>query len=212
MRYVTTLLTFALWLTASPAWASLTQIFNQDNVIDRSAWELAVGGPFALETFDDATLVPGVSITSAHPLGGVSGGEFIDLSDGLTRTQIDFVSPVLAFGGVFDLDPGTAGTGLDVHFLFSGGGSEIVEVRNNTTDVGAVGPSFTGFVGAISNMPITQVLVFEGNQTNLGGAELYHLDDMVFATTVAAPEPTTAVLLGFAVALVGAVRTARATT
>ena len=95
----------------------------------------------------------------------------------------------------FDLNPLTAGTGLDLHFEFAGVGSEVVTVRSVSDAQG-----FVGFVGVIADMPIERMVIFEGDQTNLGTYEFYFGDDLVFSTSpVAVPEPTSIALAGLTV-------------
>ena len=43
-------------------------------------------------------------------------------------------------------------------------------------------------------VPVEKIWIFEGNQTNLGGAEFYHGDELVFAV----PEPMSLTLIGIA--------------
>ena len=163
------------------AQAGLTQIFKVDDSADRSAWEAAVGGDFTLETFDDAGLEPGVILSSDTSALQIVSGRFEDTPNGATSTMFSFSPDVMAAGLFVDLNPTTVGTGLDIHVFFQGGGSEIIEVRNDTLNGGSTTEGFDGFVGFVANMPITQVKIFEGDQTNLGGAGMYHGDDLVFA-------------------------------
>ena len=103
-RFAVTLTSFLVALASLPAPAGLSQIFLTDNDTSRSAWEAAVAGPFQHEDFDDTVLLPGLSITLAAFSGEIAAGRLVDTPNGTTRTRIDFPVPVLAAGGVFDLD------------------------------------------------------------------------------------------------------------
>ena len=178
-----------LLVMPAAAQAGLTQVFKVDDSADRSDWEAAVGGVFTLETFDNADLEPGVILTS-DTTGGffqIIGGHFEDNPNDATSTMFSFSPDVTAAGLFVDLNPATVGTGLDIQVFFHGGGSEIIEVRNNTLDRGSTTEGFDGFVGFVADMPITQVKIFEGDQTNLGAAEFYHGDDLVFARSQSVP-------------------------
>ncbi|MEQ8667891.1 MAG: PEP-CTERM sorting domain-containing protein [Pirellulales bacterium] len=192
-QVATALACLSFMLYASAVHAGIVQIFKQDGSSDRSGWEAAVGNNFSLETFDDATLVPGLSLTG--PNVNITGGHFTDDVDGAMTTTIEFVPNVLAAGGFFDLDPATAGTGLDLHFEFAGGGSEIVEVRSVSDAQG-----FTGFIGIIADTPIARIVISEGDQTSLGTHEIYYGDDLVFSNV---PEPSSFTLFAVAIVLVG---------
>jgi len=159
--------------------AGIVQLFRVDGSSDRSAWETAVNHSFTLETFDDTALVPGLSVSGTN--FSITGGHFEDAVDGAITTTFAFDPHVFAVGAFFDLNPLTAGTGLDLHFEFAGGGSEVVTVRSVSDSQG-----FVGFVGVIADMPIERMVIFEGDQTNLGTYEFYFGDDLVFSTSPAA--------------------------
>ena len=140
--------------------------------------------------------------------GGVlTWGLYEDVVDeqapgGPARTTITLPFPVFAAGWDTNFDPLTAGTGQDVYVFFQGGGFEIIEVRNQTTDGDAIEPSFTGFVRFISDMPVTHMMVIrEGDQINLGSGELYHADNLVFSNAI--PSPATLAILLPAMAVCG---------
>lgn len=172
------LATLSLSLIPSSAAAQIV-VFN-----DAGAFNAAVG-PTVLEDFSDANLAPGLSFTSTA--GSVGGGKFNDrlVAGGFTTFQ--FANSQTAFGGVFDLSAGGAGTGILVSFL--GGSSQVV----GQIDRACVGC----FFGFSSTNPFTSVTFTNGTQT--GVAETFNLDNLQSAQVSAVPEPGTwaMMLIGF---------------
>ncbi|MCG6928180.1 MAG: PEP-CTERM sorting domain-containing protein [Acidobacteria bacterium] len=176
-------------LGASVSWA--------DPVVytDRTAWEAAVGGIFQEETFDDATLNPGIGYTSGWLPAEVTGGVFYDrvredlVAGETTRsyTEWTFDVPIHAFGGNWDMTPFTAGTG-------------ITTVPVGQAWSGQIPSSYAGeFFGFVSTEAFTQVQLSEGTLP-IQGYETYTLDDLVYSSntpsTRSVAEPGTVLLLG----------------
>lgn len=162
---------------------------------DRAAWELAVGGSFSQESFDDAILT-GFSIEeigSGHSTGRsapISDGVYHDRTvDSTTFTNYNFGSMINAFGANWDLRPGGAGQGLQL-FL---GGQSITPQIENTFD--------GGFFGVVSTTAFNVVTVRSGNY--FGSAETHTVDNVVFTSAV--PEPESYALMLAGLGLVGAI-------
>jgi len=174
--------TLALLSGASAANAVTINIFT-----DRTMWESAVGGLFVEETFDDTSLVPGLSESST--VGVVAGGVWDDqLLGGTQETEWFFSNPVLGFGGNWDTagPGGPGGFGIAMTLSLTVGGDHIVG------DV-VPGDSPGDFYGLTSDTPFTAVLLQEG--AGMSGVETYDLDNLVFSTAVV-PEPSTIAFLG----------------
>lgn len=160
-------------------------------VNDRPGWEAAVNHVFVEEQFDDATLEPGVTINA--PGGVIQNGRLEDNVDASDVALILFDPDVTAAGIWLDLDPATAGTGIDFYVVFPDSSSEVILIRSISNHNG-----FTGFVGVTADMPIDFIRMTEGNQTSIGSAEFYHADDLVFAQNPAIPAPSALGLAGVA--------------
>ena len=155
---------------------------------DFAAWQLAVG-TYSLEDFNDATLNPDFTIYSDHGYNLNQSGYVGKMWDRVSaeppywKTTIDFVPPIMAFGGVFDLvGPGGPGEGIDL---------DIVLLNNGTVvDIAKLPSSQNGFLGFTCSEDFTDVLI---KSADLPGAwcETYTLDNMVYAT----PEPSSIALL-----------------
>ncbi|QTN28362.1 PEP-CTERM sorting domain-containing protein [Rhodoferax sp. AJA081-3] len=158
---------------------------------DRAAWELAVGGTFSEEAFDDAVL-SGFSLEevgSGHS-SGINGGVYHDRTVlDSTYTNYHFGSMINAFGANWDLTPGGPGQGLR---LFLGG--ELVTPQIANTFSG-------GFFGVVSTTSFNLVTVRSGNFG--GGAETHNVDNVVFTSAV--PEPESYALMLAGLGLMGAI-------
>lgn len=187
----------AALLAASPASAATT-IYT-----DQSAFLAALQG-ITTEDFNDATLIPGLSITSSvGEVNGASGpGTFFDrLVLGSQTTEFQFASPVNGFGGNFDLSPN--GQGVGISFTLNPGGPVGTEVSSAI---------YTGqFWGLISDTAFSSILLQGGSQG--GAAETYTLDNLTTGTLSAstlpegvgaAPEPGTWAMMLVGFGLVGA--------
>jgi len=149
---------------------------------DRAAWQAAVGS-FAQESFDDADISAFtlVEIGTGHSYG-VTGGRYMDRVVGeVSFTIYSFESATAAFGADWDL---TLGGGLGQGLLLA-------------VDGVAVGPQigndYRGFFGFTSTRTFDAVMVFGGS---LGGmAETHSVDNLVYATAMPVPEPSTYVLM-----------------
>lgn len=138
---------------------------------DASGWQSAVIN-WETEDFADATLNPGVSVTT--DMGYVTGGLWWDRlslpDDGDWETTWHFAAPISAFGGYWDTgNPGGPGTGIAVF------------INGSWVYVGEISQYNTGqFWGFTSSEPFTDVLLDTGSA---GGAwaETYELDNMVYS-------------------------------
>ena len=158
---------------------------------DRAAWEAAVSGSFAQESFDDAVL-------SGFSLEEVGTGHSSGISDGVyhdrtvlddTYTNYHFNSMINAFGANWDLTPGGAGQSLR---LFLGG--ELVTPQIANTFNG-------GFFGVVSTTSFNLVTVRSGSFP--GVAETHNVDNVVFTSAV--PEPESYALMLAGLGLMGAI-------
>lgn len=157
----------------------------------RAAWEAAANG-FVEETFDDAILLPGLSVAAfggGHTGFGVSGGNFNDRL--IAGSSTVWTTPSASgFGGNWDLSPGGAGLGIAMT-----AGAEVVATE--------IPDSFSGeFFGIITDFVFTSVTLTSGSQG--GVAETYDMDNLVLASPI--PEPSSIVLFGLGtlgIALIG---------
>ena len=158
---------------------------------DRAAWELAVGGSFSQESFDDA-ITSGFTIQevgSGHS-SGINGGVYNDRTVGTTTfTNYNFSSMINAFGANWDLRPGGAGQGLQ---LFLGGQVVTPQIANTFSG---------GFFGVVSTTSFNVVTVRSGNFP--GVAETHNVDNVVFTSAV--PEPESYALMLAGLGLMGAI-------
>lgn len=173
-------LVLASFFLALPGTASAaTTVFTSQPAFNVAA------GPTLLENFNDAALIPGLSITTT---GSISGGQFQDRLVPGSSTTFNFTSAQSAFGGIFDLSPGGAGLGIRFTLGRLGGGTEVVtqQVANNC--VGC-------FFGFSSTNPFTSVTLNSGTQG--GFAETYNLNDLKVAAAVPEPSTWAFMLIGF---------------
>lgn len=158
---------------------------------DRAAWEAAVGGTFAEETFSSASTT-GFSIEqvgSGHS-SGINGGVYHDRTVlDTTYTNYHFNSMISAFGANWDLTPGGAGQGLQ---LFAGGQLVTPQIANTYSG---------GFFGLVSTTAFNLVSVHSGSFN--GVAETHDVDNVVFASAV--PEPESYALMLAGLGLMGAI-------
>lgn len=158
---------------------------------DRAAWELAVGGSFSQESFDDA-ITTGFTIQevgSGHS-SGINNGVYNDRTvNATTFTNYNFSSMINAFGANWDLRPGGAGQGLQ---LFLGGQAVTPQIANSFSG---------GFFGVVSTTSFNVVTVRSGNFP--GSAETHDVDNVVFTSAV--PEPESYALMLAGLGLMGAI-------
>jgi hypothetical protein len=166
-------------------------VLSADTVyMDQAAWEAAVG-TWQTEDFNDATLNPGLMITGQEvswPYGGdyafsgqdVMWGQVTDTQDGNYTVSFNFASPIVGFGGLWDLaGPGGPGTGLCVSL---DGASCVAVIDRNY---------YGEFWGITSTVPVKNVtLSFDGQA---GWAETFELENLQYSSV---PEPATLILLG----------------
>ena len=160
---------------------------------DAAGWAAAAGSA-QTENFNDATLLPGLTVTTNF--GSVTGGVWSDRMSASQTTTWFFGSPTIAFGGNWDLSPGAPGTGIAFTVTF----------LNNTTQLVAVEVpnTFTGeFFGFVSDTPFKSVLETVGIQScSTCVAETHNLDNLTFSTSATpAPVPLPAALPLFATGL-----------
>ncbi|MDY0013013.1 MAG: PEP-CTERM sorting domain-containing protein [Rhodocyclaceae bacterium] len=162
---------------------------------DLTGWSAAAGALGTLETFDDGTLVPGLSITFGSSLGGnISGGWYNDRADDTQATvpQFAFTAPVAAFGADWDLaGPGGSGTGIKLHLVFS----DLTEMDLATEVPATLAGGFWGFV---SDAPIASFSFHEGGQSP--GFETFRLDNARFSPASSVPEPASLALVSLGLA------------
>lgn len=172
---------------SSAAQASIT-VFT-----DKAAWVLAVNAPFFTETFDSAA--PSgftiVEVGSGHS-SGISDGVYNDRTvDDTTYTNYNFNSMINAFGANWDLSPGGEGQGLQLYV-----GNQMV--------FGEIANTFTGgFFGIVSTNAFSLISVHSGTIDEL--AETHTVDNVVFGSVSAVPEPESYALMLAGLCLVGAI-------
>lgn len=159
-------LALAAW-AGSAAVADIT-VFSDD----RSGWENQVRNTFIEETFANDQLNQSVaSFTST--VGVIANEQFEDrlANSPLATTEWNFATPMKAFGGNWDMDPGGNGLGIAINIQLSVGGS--------TVFIGEIPNSFSGeFWGFTSTQAFDMVKLTVGTQG--GSAETYHMDNLVF--------------------------------
>ncbi|NOZ52937.1 MAG: PEP-CTERM sorting domain-containing protein [Gammaproteobacteria bacterium] len=180
--------TFASLLYIGQSSAAVISVFT-----DQALWESAVGN-FTIETFDDSLLNREISVTSTAGDHSVSSGVFNGLVFEDDTVALDtnwsFTGPILAFGGNWDLSPGSPGTGLEIalhspddFFLVAGR----PDIANTYTG---------GFWGILSDTPFNAIQILSGDS----GIENYTLDNLVYSK-IQVPEPNSLLLL--ALGLIG---------
>lgn len=135
----------------------------------------------ATEDFGDTTLVTGLAIAST--VGNINNGLFNDRPvAGSAETTFTFAGGANGFGGIFNLEPGGRGQGLEFILNLIGGGTETAGRLQNEP------PGFFGFTSTNRFNSVT----LRGFDTAQGVAETYNLDNAQFGNLAAAvPEPAT---------------------
>ena len=77
---------------------------------DRTAWESAVGA-YMQESFEDATLNPGVSVVSSNGFVDTTNQWWWDVVDEGETTTWSFNAPIIGWGGYWDLTENDPGSG-----------------------------------------------------------------------------------------------------
>jgi hypothetical protein len=153
---------------------------------DHTSFLNAISTTKLTENFDDATLIPGLSITEVGGGGTIANGVYenivdkdVNLPDG--RYQVFNYASMFAFGAFLDLaGPGGPGSSIDMY------------VNDTNTFVMNVPNTAAGqFYGFISSVPFTGVRFQEGPGS---AQETYDAIDITLAPV---PEPLTMLLLGF---------------
>lgn len=148
--------------------------------------------PLATEDFADTSLVSGLSFTSN--VGNVANGLFNDRPVfGVAETTFSFAGGANGFGGIFNLDPGGRGQGLEFTLNLVGGGTEVA---------GRLRLEAPGFFGFTSTKAFNSV-TWRGFDTVNGVAETFNLDNAQFGAG-AVPEPASWALMIVGFGLVGA--------
>jgi hypothetical protein len=185
MKFVKTTILGLMLSFSTIANAGLIYFDNQ------TEWEAAVLNA-STETFDDATLLPGLTINSSAQSYTVGGGILHDrLTPGGTNTVFSFDSNIQAFGGLWDL-AGPGGVGLGILVTLSNGEVLSQEIPDNIAG---------GFWGFISTVAFNSIDLASGSQG--GSAETYELDSVYYSSSIAPlpstiPEPSTIAILGLA--------------
>src|SRR4051794_32255254 len=137
----------------------------------RAAFESALGTPIATETFDDTTLLSGLSFTSNTGSASINSGLFNDRLAPGENTTFSFVPEITGFGANFYLSPNGAGIGIQITTILPGGGTETVAQQVSNSSTGQ-------FFGFISTGTIVSVRLNPGTQGS--GAETYNLDNLTY--------------------------------
>lgn len=157
--------------------------------LDPMAFMAAQTGMILEEDFEDATLIPGLSIMSSN--GNVANGLFNDVVNVSGANTMFIKDDMTSFGGTFDLNPGGFGQGL----LFS-----ITLNDNSIVNAGSIF-QYNGFFGFTSTDVFKKVTIV-GFDASGGSQETYSLDNLKVSMV---PEPATWALLISGFGLVGAV-------
>ena len=167
---------------------------------DKTAWEDALSEAVIItEDFEDEGMAPGLdSYTIPLPYGTSSTFHdfnlipstssnptfsdtqvFQELVGGTTPRSVvwNFSSPFIAFGGNWDLSPANLGTGLAIRI------NGVIQTPSISTS--HVDGGFWGLVAEDEDLPFLTVEVLRPTGTT--GSELFHLDDMVYASIVTLP-------------------------
>ena len=162
---------------------------------DKTDWENALSGAVVItENFEDQTMADGLASYTIPqgtftelqsfnlvPSTNLDGQAFQDIVGSGTppRSVVwNFSSPFIAFGGNWDLSPASLGTGLEIKI------NGIIQTPNISTS--HVDGGFWGVVAEDVDLPFLMVEVLRPI-TESSGTEVYHLDDMVFASAVPLP-------------------------
>ncbi|WP_426169194.1 PEPxxWA-CTERM sorting domain-containing protein [Sandarakinorhabdus sp. DWP1-3-1] len=184
-----TIFAAAMALTAATAGHAAVTTYTSS-----SAFAAAVSGAVT-EDFEDSTLVSGLSFTST--VGSIGGGLFNDRPvKNEADTTFFFAGGTNAFGGIFNLDPGGRGQGLEFTLNLTGGGTEVAG------RIQYEAPGFFGFTSTNSFDSVT----WRGFDDINGSAETFNLDNAMFGSVSAAvPEPASWALMivGFGIVGVG---------
>tara|TARA_B110000467_G_C18317466_1_gene482572 strand:+ start:197 stop:793 length:597 start_codon:yes stop_codon:yes gene_type:complete len=158
---------------------------------NQAEWEAAVLAA-STETFDDAILLPGLTINSSAPSFSIGSGKMHDrLTPTGQSTVFSFDSSIQAFGGLWDL-AGPGGVGLGILVTLSNGDILSQEISDSIAG---------GFWGFISTISFTSIDLATGSQG--GNAETYEVDSIYYASSLASvaatiPEPSTIAIFGLA--------------
>jgi len=158
---------------------------------DQAAWEAAVVASEAsieisIETFDDAVLLPDLTINSSAPSFVISAGVLHDrLTPSGQSTVFSFGSNMQAFGGLWNLaGPGGVGTGI----LLTLSNGEVLGQEIPDSIAG-------GFWGFVSTTSFDGFSLASGSQG--GSAETYEINSIYYAASTI-PEPSTIAIFGLA--------------
>lgn len=175
----TAAVTFLLLVPATASHAVMIDIYT-----DRTMWEAAVPFSFLNETFDDATLPPGVHWSSGWGSSGISGGALHD------RVADEHAQPFT----LWTFDFGLFGFGADWNLVIPGGPGTGIEVMFGTETLSMeIPPSTNGFWGFVSDTPFQAMKLTEGSFNGGVVWETFDMDNMSYAPV---PEPGTLLLLG----------------
>lgn len=156
---------------------------------DAMAFMAAQTAPMQLvEDFEDATLIPGLSIMSDN--GNIGGGLFNDLVEPGGAQTMFKKNGMTSFGATFDLNPGGFGSGLAFSITLN---------DDSIVNIGSF-EAYNGFYGFTSTDVFKKVTI-----TGIVGGtccvETYNLDNLKVGMV---PEPGTWAMLISGFGLVGA--------
>jgi hypothetical protein len=156
---------------------------------------IAAAGPVLTENFDDATLVPGLSITEVNGAGSIHDGVYENIVNAsYNRYQVyNFAGGMTAFGAWLDLyNPGGPGSEIDIY------------IDDTDTYIGTIPSSSNGdFFGFVNSYVFYGVRFQDAQFSQLGGIqETYYNVDLSLAP---APVPIPAALFLLGPGLLGLV-------
>lgn len=172
-----------LGMSVSGAQAAIVTVFSGNASL--AAWQAAAGGPVVTETFDDAILVPELSITFGSQLPGeITGGVYHDRANDDNVAQV--TKPLLTFSGLgasafgadWDLGPNDPGTGITLFVTFADLSTQAIATEIPETFMDE-------FFGIVSDMAIRSIRLDEGTQGGL--FETFDMDNARIVSAVPIP-------------------------
>lgn len=186
------LLTLLCGLLATAQAASYANYWIVNTIDEFNYYNIWFNGQTAvIENFEDANLIPGLSITEVNGPGLIQLGYYQNIVDAaINRYQVfNYSGKMNGFGGWFDLfNPGGPGSSIDVY------------VGNDY--VGNIPNTYKGeFWGFFSTVPFAAVTFVEGP----GDPQVYVQETYQIVDLAICPVPVPATLLLFASGVLGLV-------